>query len=101
MARRVEARHRITEANLESLIKMQTAILENAAKNLKPGGSIVYSVCSVLMEEGLDVVYKFLRGLDNNVRREDAGWAITHEHHILPIPAWHDGGYAARITKPK
>ncbi|MEE9312083.1 MAG: methyltransferase domain-containing protein [Planctomycetota bacterium] len=100
LARRVEARHRITETNLKSLIKTQTAILENAARNLKAGGSIVYSVCSLLMEEGVDVVYKFLRGLDDNVRREDAGWKVTHEHHILPVPGWHDGGYAARITKP-
>ncbi|MHC4840791.1 MAG: RsmB/NOP family class I SAM-dependent RNA methyltransferase [Planctomycetota bacterium] len=100
LSRRVEARHRITGDNLNSLVRTQLSILENAARNLKSGGSIVYSVCSILMEESVDVIYRFLRGLEDNVRREDAGWEVTYEHHILPIPGWHDGGYAARIIKP-
>src|SRR5690606_25458745 len=48
LARRVEARHRITPASLAELAALQRRILENAAANLKPGGKIVYSVCSVV-----------------------------------------------------
>ncbi|MCL4732058.1 MAG: methyltransferase domain-containing protein, partial [Planctomycetes bacterium] len=60
LARRVEARHRISAESVAELGKLQLAILENAALNLKPGGVLVYSVCSVLMEEGVDIVHKFM-----------------------------------------
>ena len=96
LARRVEARHRIKPATLKELAALQLSILENAAANLKPGGTIVYSVCSVLMEEGVDVVHKFLK----QSKREDAGWSIEEETFLLPVPAWHDGGYICRIAAP-
>lgn len=44
----------------ESLPKLQYAILENAAKYLKPGGTLVYSTCTILHAENRAVVEKFL-----------------------------------------
>lgn len=96
LARRVEARHRISAESVAELCKLQTAILENAALNLKPGGLLVYSVCSVLMEEGVDIVHKFM-----GKGREDAGWEVEHENFLLPVPGWHDGGYLARLRAPE
>jgi 16S rRNA (cytosine967-C5)-methyltransferase len=95
LARRVEARHRIEASNLAKLTALQLAILENAALNLKPGGTLVYSVCSVLMEEGVDIVHKFM-----GKGRENAGWEVEHENFLLPVPGWHDGGYLARLRAP-
>ncbi|MBE7491190.1 MAG: methyltransferase domain-containing protein [Planctomycetes bacterium] len=96
LARRVEARHRISAESVAELGKLQLAILENAALNLKPGGVLVYSVCSVLMEEGVDIVHKFM-----GKGREDAGWEVEHENFLLPVPSWHDGGYLARLRAPE
>jgi 16S rRNA (cytosine967-C5)-methyltransferase len=94
LARRVEARHRINDMALKDLKALQVKILTNAAANLKPGGVIVYSVCSVLMEEGPDVVHKFMKTAGD-------GWEIEDEVYTLPIPARHDGGYACRLHTPE
>lgn len=40
--------------------KIQYIILENAAKYLKVGGTLVYSTCTISKEENIDVVNKFL-----------------------------------------
>jgi len=100
LARRVEARHRIDENAVRELNALQLRILENAAANLKPGGALVYSVCSILLDEGPDVIHRFLRGKVGEVRREDLGWEVEYENYLLPVPAWHDGGYVARLRAP-
>lgn len=50
-----------TPDHLPELVKIQTSILENAAKYVKPGGTLVYSTCSILKEENVSVVDNFLR----------------------------------------
>ena len=109
LGRRAEARHRLNEAALSELTRTQMAILENAARNLKPGGTIVYSVCSVLMEEGVDIVRWFLSarvGHDEpgsqheGTQREEAGWEMKEEKIVLPVPGYSDGMYWAVITAP-
>ncbi len=109
LGRRAEARHRLTDKALSELTKTQMAILENAARNLKPGGTIVYSVCSVLMEEGVDIVRWFLSaevsdnepGSDNTgLQREEAGWEMKEENIVLPLPGYSDGMYWAVIQAP-
>ena len=42
------------------LPELQYAILDNAAKYLKPGGTLVYSTCTILQRENAGVVQKFL-----------------------------------------
>lgn len=44
----------------ERLPEIQYAILETAARYLKPGGELVYSTCSVLKEENDGVIDRFL-----------------------------------------
>jgi len=45
---------------LKSLPAIQSAILENVADYVKPGGSLLYSTCTVLKRENEDVVLCFL-----------------------------------------
>lgn len=110
LGRRVEARHRLNEKALSELTRTQMAILENAARNLKPGGTIVYSVCSVLMEEGVDIVRWFLSarvgaeepgGQHEGTQREEAGWEMKQENIMLPVPGHSDGMYWAVVIAPK
>lgn len=109
LGRRVEARHRLNDKSLSDLVRTQMAILENAARNLKPGGTIVYSVCSVLMEEGVDIVRWFLSarvspdepgGEHEGTQREEAGWEMVSENIVLPVPAYSDGMYWAVLRAP-
>ena len=49
-------------APLEALPELQRAILDNAAKYVRPGGTLVYSTCTVLPEENEAVTERFLSG---------------------------------------
>lgn len=60
LRRRPDLATRRTAMDLEEMAEMQRKIVLNAAKRLKPGGVLVYAVCSVLREEAEDVVEKVL-----------------------------------------
>lgn len=47
-------------ASLAGLPEVQQAILNNAARYVKPGGVLVYSTCTILSRENEDVVNAFL-----------------------------------------
>lgn len=46
---------------LAQLPALQRSILENAAGYVRPGGTLVYSTCTILPEENQDVTADFLR----------------------------------------
>ncbi|MDR7418019.1 MAG: 16S rRNA (cytosine(967)-C(5))-methyltransferase RsmB [Armatimonadota bacterium] len=58
--RRPEIKWRVTEAALVRHAEAQTAILAGASGAVRPGGTLVYSVCSLEPEEGPAVVEAFL-----------------------------------------
>ena len=49
------------EQGLLGLPERQSAILDAASRYVKPGGVLVYSTCTILRRENLDVVEKFLK----------------------------------------
>jgi 16S rRNA (cytosine967-C5)-methyltransferase len=61
LRRRPEILLRRKEADLESLAALQRAILGRVSERVVPGGRLVYAVCSVLREEGEEVVEAVLR----------------------------------------
>jgi 16S rRNA (cytosine967-C5)-methyltransferase len=50
--RNPETRWRLTPERLERLVELQAHILDVAAELVRPGGILVYAVCSLLAEEG-------------------------------------------------
>ncbi|MBP5405226.1 MAG: methyltransferase domain-containing protein [Clostridia bacterium] len=48
------------EADLDEIIRTQKALLENASKYMKEGGTLVYSTCSDLPSENEEMVKDFL-----------------------------------------
>ncbi len=50
--RNPETRWRLTPARLDSLLALQARLLDLAATLVRPGGHIVYAVCSLLAAEG-------------------------------------------------
>jgi 16S rRNA (cytosine967-C5)-methyltransferase len=52
--RNPETRWRATPDRLKRLTELQARLLDLAATLLKPGGTLVYAVCSLLHEEGRD-----------------------------------------------
>lgn len=63
-------------STLAELPTIQHAILENAARYVKPGGTLVYSTCTVLPEENEQVTDLFLAAHD----------AFAYDNFVLPGP---------------
>lgn len=91
--------------DIEKLARLQSEILDNAAKLVKPGGVLVYSTCTTEPEENQAQAEAFLRR-HADFAVEDAGGFVPkavvnaagavetypHRHHI-------DGSYAIRFRK--
>lgn len=61
LRRRPEIRWRKKPEQIAELHELQLAILDSAARCLKPGGALVYSTCTVTEEENTGVVKEILR----------------------------------------
>lgn len=55
LRRRADARWRITPADVDNLAGLQFSLVETAASLVKPGGQVVFSVCTLTKSESLDV----------------------------------------------
>ncbi|OYY67173.1 RsmB/NOP family class I SAM-dependent RNA methyltransferase [Sphingomonas sp. 28-62-11] len=101
--RNPEARWRLTPTRIERLMASQRGLLALGASLVKPGGALVYIVCSLLDEEGADQIAGFV---DAN-----PGWALAsltlpagrpHGGGMRLTPAWDstDGFFVARLQSP-
>jgi 16S rRNA (cytosine967-C5)-methyltransferase len=89
MRRRVDLRWRISPAEILRLQKTQLDLLKLAAPQLKPGGVLVYSTCSLEPEENSEVVKQFLR--------EQKNFKLENERELLPFADKVDGAFVARL----
>ncbi len=62
LRRNPEARWRLQATDIAELATRQQAILEQAARLVRPGGRLVYSVCTLTPEETCQVIATFLAG---------------------------------------
>jgi 16S rRNA (cytosine967-C5)-methyltransferase len=110
LRRHPEKRWRVTAEDICDLAVLDSALLEQAASVIRPGGMLVYSTCTLLNNENADVVDAFLRsdlGADFEVDSlEDdvpAEWrsSVTEEGYFgsLPVSGGPDGHFAARLKR--
>jgi len=84
--RNPETRWRLTPDRLDRLIALQARLLGIAAGLVRPGGTLVYVVCSLLADEGLNQIESFLV--------EHAGWGAAP----LTLPLGHAAGQGILLT---
>ncbi len=89
LRRRVDLRWRIEPEEIQRLRQLQLDLLRQAAAQLRLGGTLVYSTCSLEPEENRDVVSEFLRG--------QPGCKLEQERELLPFVDAVDGAYVARL----
>ncbi len=94
---------RKSEADLPSLFAVQSAILRNCARYVKPGGCLYYSTCSLLGEENDGVVGEFLRA-NSAFSAEAAESPLPYERtkyglQFLPDTAYGAGFYVCKMRK--
>ena len=68
------------------LTVLQAHLLDLAATLVRPGGRLIYVVCSLLDVEGADQVEAFLA--------RNSGWRAI----VLPLPAGRPRGAGVRLT---
>ena len=105
--RNPEAKWRLTPADFTRLAATQKTLLKNAARLLKPGGTLVYSTCSTTVEENEAVVRDFLSRQGDCVLENlsdifpDGRELFTAEGMFRAWPHRYamDGFFAARLRK--
>jgi 16S rRNA (cytosine967-C5)-methyltransferase len=90
LARRPEARWRVRRKDLHGLSQRQLKILRQASAQVRPGGVVVYSTCSLEDEENLGVVRGFL---------ERGGFELLKAKTVAPDEGAGDGGFMARLRR--
>jgi 16S rRNA (cytosine967-C5)-methyltransferase len=91
LRRRVEARWRVQPEEIKRLSKAQSALLSQAAPELKPGGTLVYSTCSLEPEENQEVVRRFLE--------HQPAFELENERQLLPFIEGVDGAFVATLRR--
>jgi 16S rRNA (cytosine967-C5)-methyltransferase len=89
MRRRVDLRWRIQPAEIKRLRAAQLDLLQQAATQVKPGGVLVYSTCSLEPEENGEVVKQFLS--------DHADFKLESERELLPFADNVDGAFVAHL----
>lgn len=89
--RNPELRWRLTPDRLARLVAVQARLIDLGASLLKPGGRLVYAVCSVLAEEGAD------QAADAATR---TGLRLGAARAFTPRADHCDGFFIARLEKP-
>ena len=101
--RNPEGRWRLTPERLDRLIALQQRLLGIGAELVKPGGRLVYAVCSILSREGAGQIESFLRDRSSWIseempiaggRPDGAGRQLTPGHDRT------DGFFVARLGRP-
>jgi 16S rRNA (cytosine967-C5)-methyltransferase len=91
IARRPDIRWRRKVSDFDNMNIIQTNILNNMSKYLKPKGTIVYATCSLEKEENWDVVSSFLELNDNFI--------IKSQNNLIP-KEWINNNKCLEIFPP-
>jgi 16S rRNA (cytosine967-C5)-methyltransferase len=91
LRRRVDVRWRLTDEDFIRMPAQQLALVRRTAELLRPGGTLVYSTCSLEAEENEQVVERALAALP--------GLRFVESRRTLPFVDGIDGAFAAKFTR--
>ena len=89
--RRVDVRWRLKGDDFERMPQVQLGLMKNVARLLKPGGTLVYSTCSIEPEENDELVRR--------VAEELPELKFRSSKRTLPFRDRVDGAFAAMFTR--
>jgi 16S rRNA (cytosine967-C5)-methyltransferase len=91
MRRRVDLRWRINPNEINRLRNNQLQLLRQAAPLVKPGGTLVYSTCSMEPEENTQVV--------NILLAENPWLSLQNQRELTPFSDHNDGAFVACLRR--
>jgi 16S rRNA (cytosine967-C5)-methyltransferase len=101
--RNPEGRWRLTPERLDRLVAVQSRLLDLAAELVRPGGRLVYAVCSLLSREGAGQIDAFLSRHSSWQVQETAVAAGRSDGAGRLLTPGHDGTdgfFVARLGRP-
>jgi 16S rRNA (cytosine967-C5)-methyltransferase len=101
--RNPEARWRLTQPRLDRVVALQSRLLDVAAGLVKPGGTLVHIVCSLLDEEGAGQAEAFLARHPGWIARPvvlPTGEARGPGLRLTPAANGTDGFFVAALVRP-
>jgi 16S rRNA (cytosine967-C5)-methyltransferase len=105
LAKKPDIKWKRDVADILKLKTMQSALIENAARLLKPGGILVYSTCTTEPEENEEIVSAFLRRHPEfsveDARHFVSSDLVNQQGFVETFPHRHqmDGSFAVRLVK--
>ncbi|MCD8134269.1 MAG: 16S rRNA (cytosine(967)-C(5))-methyltransferase RsmB [Clostridiales bacterium] len=90
IGRKPDIKYRMTEARIRELSGLQRRMLDIVCRYVKPGGTLMYSTCTMTEEENRQNAEWFIR--------EHPGFLLISEQQYLPDEGC-DGFYIAKISR--
>jgi len=91
LRRRPEAKWRFTKDSLQDAVTLQRKLLDSCSTVVRPGGRLVYSVCSIEPEEGATLIERWI-----NSHKD---FSLIKSEYLLPPGKETDGGYSALLVR--
>lgn len=91
MRRRVDVRWRLEPWSIQQLTEQQSRILSKGLEMLKPGGTLVYSTCSLDHEEN--------QGVLDQVLKQHSNVQLVTTQEMTPWKDGFDGAFAAKLVR--
>jgi 16S rRNA (cytosine967-C5)-methyltransferase len=101
--RNPEGRWRLTPERLDRLSALQQRLLDIGAELVRPGGSLVYAVCSLLSREGAGQIERFQERHSSWISEDtaiDGGRSDGAGRLLTPGNDRTDGFFVARLKRP-
>jgi 16S rRNA (cytosine967-C5)-methyltransferase len=100
LRRRADARWRISPGDLDDLVALQRRIIDGAAPLVRPGGRLVYSVCTLTAIESIEHDVPAGFEVDDTPPPVGAWRRFGHGWRVLPQDADTDGMVLVRYRRP-
>jgi 16S rRNA (cytosine967-C5)-methyltransferase len=98
MRRRADSRWRIQPSTIDELAQLQRRLLRSAAEMVRPGGTLVYSVCTLTAAESID--HPIPDGFEVDIVPPEGTWRrYAHGWRVLPHDDDTDGMVLVRYRR--
>lgn len=107
IGKKTDIKYNITQNGIAELVNLQRKILEQASTYVKPGGTLIYSTCTINKEENIENVRWFVENYPYELESiddylcEELRCDTTKEGYLQLLPGVHDcdGFFIARLKR--
>ena len=91
MGKKTDIRYKMTEDKQKELVQLQRSILDTVHTYVKPGGTLIYSTCTIHKEENENNVAWFMKKYPQ--------FTCVSQSQMFPGEEFHDGFFVAKLTR--